>query len=71
MNQVAGHGGGVSLAGEEISWYALDGVECARTLGVDPAAGAAAVLAHQLAVTYLPAIPGWFATNDLIRKGML
>jgi uncharacterized membrane protein YbhN (UPF0104 family) len=39
--------------------------------GVSPAAAAAAVLAHQLAVTYLPAIPGWFATSDLIRKGML
>jgi len=39
--------------------------------GVPPAAGSAAVLAHQLAVSYLPAIPGWFATNDLIRKGLL
>lgn len=39
--------------------------------GVTPAAAGAAVLAHQLAVTYLPAIPGWFATHDLIRKGML
>jgi hypothetical protein len=29
------------------------------------------VLTHQLAVTYLPAIPGWFATNDLVKKGML
>jgi hypothetical protein len=32
---------------------------------------AAAVLTHQLAVSYLPAIPGWFATNDLVRKRML
>jgi uncharacterized membrane protein YbhN (UPF0104 family) len=39
--------------------------------GVTPAAAGAAVLAHQLAVAYIPAIPGWFATNDLIRKGML
>jgi hypothetical protein len=29
------------------------------------------VLAHQVAVSYLPAIPGWFAMNDLIRKGLL
>jgi undecaprenyl-diphosphatase len=39
--------------------------------GVPEAAGSAAVLTHQLAVTYLPAIPGWFATNDLIKKRML
>jgi undecaprenyl-diphosphatase len=39
--------------------------------GVPEAVGAAAVVAHQLAVSYLPAIPGWFATRDLIRKGML
>jgi len=39
--------------------------------GVPESATAAAVLAHQLAVTYLPAIPGWFATNDLIKRGRL
>lgn len=39
--------------------------------GVPAAAASAAVLTHQLAVTYLPAIPGWFATNDLVKKGML
>ena len=40
-------------------------------LGVPTAAATAAVIAHQLAVSYLPAIPGWFATNDLVRKGLL
>ena len=55
--------------GTAVSSVGLAGMLTA--FGVDPAAGAAAVLAHQLAVTYLPAIPGWFATNDLIRKGML
>jgi undecaprenyl-diphosphatase len=40
-------------------------------LGVPQTAASAGVLAHQLAVTYLPAIPGWFATNDLIKKRML
>jgi undecaprenyl-diphosphatase len=39
--------------------------------GVATAAASAAVLTHQLAVTYLPAIPGWFATNDLVKKRML
>jgi glycosyltransferase 2 family protein len=41
------------------------------TFGVPPATVAAAVLAHQLAVSYVPAIPGWFATRDLLRKGLL
>ena len=40
-------------------------------LGVAAPSAAAAVLAHQVAVSYLPAIPGWFAMNDLIRKGLL
>jgi undecaprenyl-diphosphatase len=39
--------------------------------GVPAAVASAAVLTHQLAVTYLPAIPGWFATNDLVKKGLL
>ena len=41
------------------------------TFGVPEATAAAGVLAHQLAVSYLPAIPGLFATRDLIRKGLL
>ena len=40
-------------------------------LGVPHAAAAAAVLTHQIVSSYLLAIPGWFATNDLIRKGLL
>jgi uncharacterized membrane protein YbhN (UPF0104 family) len=40
-------------------------------VGVPAAASAAAVLTNQLATTYLPAIPGWIATRDLIRKGYL
>src|SRR5512139_3826314 len=39
MKEVAGKGGGASPAGEETSWYSLDGVECANKLGVDPAIG--------------------------------
>ncbi len=41
------------------------------TVGVPGPTAAAAVLAHQLAVSYAPAIPGWFATNDLARRGLL
>jgi undecaprenyl-diphosphatase len=55
--------------GTAVSSVGLAGMLTA--FGVDPAASGAAVLAHQLAVTYIPAIPGWFATHDLIRKGML
>jgi hypothetical protein len=29
------------------------------------------VLAHQLAVSYVPAIPGWFATRELLRRRLL
>ena len=32
-------------------------------------AGVAAVLANQLVANYLPAVPGWFATTHLIRRG--
>jgi glycosyltransferase 2 family protein len=39
--------------------------------GVPESATAAAVLAHQLAVSYVPAIPGWFATRELLRRGLL
>ncbi len=55
--------------GTAVSSVGLAGLLTA--LGVSPAAAGAAVLSHQLAVTYLPAIPGWFATHDLIRKRML
>lgn len=41
------------------------------TFGVPHGAAVAAVLSHELAVTYVPAIPGLFATNDLVRRGLL
>jgi undecaprenyl-diphosphatase len=55
--------------GTAVSAVGLAGMVTA--FGVPAAAASAGVLAHQLAVTYIPAIPGWFATNDLVRKGML
>lgn len=55
--------------GTAVSAVGLAGMMTA--FGVPAAAASAAVLTHQLAVTYLPAIPGWFATNDLVKKGML
>ncbi len=55
--------------GTAVSAVGLAGMITA--FGVPAAVASAAVLTHQLAVTYLPAIPGWFATNDLVKKGML
>jgi uncharacterized membrane protein YbhN (UPF0104 family) len=55
--------------GTAVSAVGLSGVLV--SFGVPEATVVAAVLAHQLAVSYLPAIPGWFATRDLIRKGLL
>ena len=55
--------------GTAVSAVGLAGMITA--FGVPAAAASAAVLTHQLAVTYLPAIPGWFATNDLVKKGLL
>ena len=55
--------------GTAVSAVGLSGLLTA--LGVPTAAATAAVIAHQLAVSYLPAIPGWFATNDLVKKGLL
>jgi undecaprenyl-diphosphatase len=40
-------------------------------VGVPAPVAAAGVLTNQLATTYLPAIPGWIATRDLIRNGYL
>jgi uncharacterized membrane protein YbhN (UPF0104 family) len=40
-------------------------------VGVPHAPAAAAVLTYQAVHSYLPAIPGWFATNDLIRRQLL
>jgi undecaprenyl-diphosphatase len=55
--------------GTAVSAIGLSGMMVA--LGVPAASATAAVLAHQLAVSYLPAIPGWFAGNDLVRRGLL
>jgi undecaprenyl-diphosphatase len=55
--------------GTAVSAVGLAGMITA--FGVPTAVASAAVLTHQLAVTYLPAVPGWFATNDLVKKGML
>ncbi len=55
--------------GTAVSAVGMSGMLAA--VGVPTAAATAAVIAHQLAVSYLPAIPGWFATHDLVRKRLL
>jgi uncharacterized membrane protein YbhN (UPF0104 family) len=55
--------------GTAVSAIGLSGILV--TLGVPTAAATGAVLSQQLAVSYLPAIPGWFASNDLARRGLL
>jgi glycosyltransferase 2 family protein len=39
--------------------------------GVSETAAVAAVLTQQLVSAYLPAVPGWFATNEMLRRGYL
>jgi uncharacterized membrane protein YbhN (UPF0104 family) len=41
------------------------------SFGVPKEVAVAAVLANQLVFYYLPAIPGWFATRDLVRRDYL
>jgi len=55
--------------GTAVSAVGLAGMLTA--FGVPESATAAAVLAHQLAVSYVPAIPGWFSTRALLRRGLL
>ena len=40
-------------------------------LGVPETAAVAAVITQQLIATYLPALPGWFATDHMLRRGYL
>jgi uncharacterized membrane protein YbhN (UPF0104 family) len=40
-------------------------------LGVETQVAVATALAYQLAVNYLPAAPGWFATQDLLKRDYL
>jgi hypothetical protein len=40
-------------------------------VGVDGPAAAAAVVANTLVMDYVPAVPGWFATNRMVRRGYL
>jgi undecaprenyl-diphosphatase len=41
------------------------------SFGVPKEVAVAAVLANQLVFYYLPAVPGWFATRDLVRRDYL
>ena len=41
------------------------------TLGVPEAVAVAAILTQQLVVSYIPAIPGWWASNDLLKRSVI
>jgi uncharacterized membrane protein YbhN (UPF0104 family) len=55
--------------GAAISAVGLSGALVA--FGVSESVAVAAVLTNQLVVTYLPAIPGWFATRSLLERDYL
>jgi undecaprenyl-diphosphatase len=38
------------------------------TLGVPEAVAVSAILTQQLVVSYIPAVPGWWASNDLLKR---
>ena len=57
-------GGGTALSAVSMSGLMTG-------LGLRPQIAVAAVLTHQLVVTYLPALPGWFATRHLVHKDQL
>ena len=41
------------------------------TLGVPEAVAVSAILTQQLVVSYIPAIPGWWASNDLLKRSVI
>src|SRR5436305_5716036 len=55
--------------GAAISAIGLSGVLSA--FGIAESVAVAAVLTNQLVVTYLPAVPGWFATRNLLERDYL
>ena len=59
----------IAGAGAAVSTIGLSGALVA--VGVDKNVAVAAALTNQLVVTYLPAIPGWLATRDLIDRDYL
>jgi uncharacterized membrane protein YbhN (UPF0104 family) len=59
----------ISGGGTAVSAVGLSGALVA--LGVARPVAAAAALVDQVAITYLPALPGWFATRRLLRNDYL
>jgi uncharacterized membrane protein YbhN (UPF0104 family) len=61
----------VPLPGGGIAISAIGLAGMLTATGVPESTSVAAVLAYHLTHSYLPAIPGWFATHDLLRKQLL
>jgi undecaprenyl-diphosphatase len=55
--------------GTAVSSVGMSGALAA--VGVPTAIAVAAVLANQLVTSFIPAVPGWWATNDLLEDGYL
>jgi len=55
--------------GAAVSSVGMSGALAAAGVPIETAVAAA--LINQLVVSYLPAIPGWFATQDLLRADYL
>ena len=53
--------------GTAVSAVGLSGLLVAA--GVPDSAAVAAILANQLVVSFIPAVPGWFATRDMFKRG--
>jgi hypothetical protein len=49
------------LGGTAVTSVGMSGALAAAGVPIDPA------VVNQLVVSYLPALPGWFATEDLLR----
>lgn len=57
-------GGGTAVSSVGLSGFLV-------AAGVPESIAVAAILTNQLVVSYLPAVPGWFATNHLLHKGYI
>jgi uncharacterized membrane protein YbhN (UPF0104 family)/membrane-associated phospholipid phosphatase/tRNA A-37 threonylcarbamoyl transferase component Bud32 len=61
----------VPIAGGTTAVSAVGMTGALAALGVSQSAAVAAVLVNQLVVWYIPALPGWLATRDMLKRDEL
>jgi tRNA A-37 threonylcarbamoyl transferase component Bud32/membrane-associated phospholipid phosphatase/uncharacterized membrane protein YbhN (UPF0104 family) len=61
----------VPIAGGTTAVSAVGMTGALAAIGVSQSAAVAAVLVNQLVVWYIPALPGWIATRDMLRRDEL